>query len=345
MRLEPPPVDDRSVWDVWLSVYRMPALAAADELGLFEALEAQPASADELGERLGLNPQALRSVLPLLASLGFLAVREGRYHPTETARAYLLHDSPYYWGGAFSIHRADRHVARFVAALKADPAESLGAFGQGSRPVDSWESGELGAELAQTLAAFMHSHSLPAAVGLARLAAFDGMRRLLDVGGGSGCFSIALAQQRPRLHATVMDLPAMTRLADRYIEDAGVRAQVDTRVVDMFRGAWPEGYDAIFMSNIFHDWNQDTCAVLAARSLEALPPGGRILLHEMLLADDGSGPLAAAGFSMMMLAGTQGRQYSFSELARILTDAGFVDPQVTEAHGDFSLVSARKPDR
>ena len=182
-------------------------------------------------------------------------------------------------------------------------------------------------------------------MGLARLAAFDGVRRLLDVGGGSGCFSIALAQQRPRLRATVMDLPAMTRLADRYIEDAGVRAQVDTRVVDMFREAWPEGYDAIFMSNIFHDWNQDTCAVLAARSLEALPPGGRILLHEMLLADDGSGPLAAAGFSMMMLAGTQGRQYSFSELARILTDAGFVDPQVTEAHGDFSLVSARKPDR
>jgi acetylserotonin N-methyltransferase len=97
------------------------------------------------------------------------------------------------------------------------------------------------------------------------------------------------------------------------------------------------------MSNIFHDWDEETCAVLASHAFTALPSGGRILLHEMLLDDDGSGPLPASGFSMMMLAGTKGRQYSFSELARLLADAGFVDPAVREAYGDFSLVSATKP--
>ena len=343
MALELPAVDDRAIWDVWLSAYWMPALSVADELKLFDALEARPASADELGEREGLNPQALRSLLPLLASLGLLAVREGRYHLTEAARTYLLAASPYYWGGAFSIHRSSPYHAQFATALKADPALSLGSFGAGARPVDAWEAGELAEPMARTLAAFMHSHSLPAAIGLARLPQLEGIGRLLDVGGGSGCFSIALAQRDPDLRCTIMELPAMARLAEGYIREAGLEARIDTTVVDMFRQDWPTGYDAVFMSNIFHDWDEETCAVLAAHTLKALPAGGRILLHEMLLADDGSGPLRPAGFSMMMLAGTKGRQYSFAELSRLLTDAGFVDPAVTEAYGDFSLVSASRP--
>ena len=336
-----PSFDDRPVWDVWLSAYWMPSLIAADDVGLFEAIAQQPANVEELAGQLGLNAAALRSLLPMLASIGFLAVRQGRYQLTGPAAAYLVKASPFYWGHAYSIHRQNPAAAQILGALRATPTAVVTSAGEG-RAVDSWESGQLSPEMARSICAFMHSHSLPAALGVAQSLRFAETRRLLDVGGGSGCFSIALAQRWPQLACTIMELPQMCLLAQGYIEAGGVSDRVGTQTVDMFRQPWPRGYDAMFFSNIFHDWDEATCARLAALSFEALEPGGRIHLHEMVMADDGSGPVATAGFSMMMLVGTQGRQRSAVELAALLEGAGFRDVAVDPAYGYFSLVTGRK---
>ena len=139
-----------------------------------------------------------------------------------------------------------------------------------------------------------------------------------------------------------MELPSVCDVARSYIADGGVSDRVDTVSIDMFREAWPRGYDGMFFSNIFHDWDVETNLFLARRAYEALPPGGRIFLHEMLLAEDGSGPVTTASFSILMLLGTQGRQYSFSELRQILTSAGFDDIDTRPTYGYYSVVSGRK---
>ena len=332
-----PTADDTPVWDVWLSAYHMPSLAVADRLGLFEALHEAPADAEELARRMRLKAEPLKALLPMLSALGFLVPRGGRYHLTPAARLYLLHDSAFYWGHAFPVARTsmatDTLFARFPAMEPANAA----------RTSDSWESGQVSAEMALNIARIMHSHSLPAALGAARQGDFAGVTRLLDVGGGSGCFSIALAQHFPKMRCTIMELPAMCERAAQYIAEAGVSDRVDTVTVDMFRAAWPKGYDAIFFSNIFHDWSPEMNAQLSASAFAALPPGGRIYLHEMLINDEGSGPLAAAAFSVLMLVGTKGRQYAFAELSRFLEGAGFADIRATKTYGYYSLVSARKP--
>ena len=338
MSWELPTVDDTSVWDTWLSAYRMPSLAVADKLGLFELLDAEPASAEEVAQRTGIGAEPLKALLPMLSALGFLVPRKGRYQPTAQARLYLLHDSPYYWGHAFPVSRTSTTVEVLLERF----ATSKGAT-EAPRTSDSWESGQVSGEMALNIARIMHSHSLPAALGAARLKEFDGTTRLLDVGGGSGVFSIALAQRFPEMHCTIMELPAMCERAREYIASQGVAGRVDTCTVDMFREVWPKGYDAIFMSNIFHDWSPAINAQLSASAFAALPSGGRIFLHEILINDEGSGPLAAASFSMLMLVGTKGRQYSFAEHARFLESAGFVDARAVNSYGYYSLVSARKP--
>ena len=333
-----PTTDDTLIWNTWLSAYHMPSLAVADRLGLFELLHAKPASAEELAARTGIGAEPLKALLPMLSAVGFLVPRRGRYQLTPAARYYLLHDSPFYWGHAFPVSRTSTAVETLLERFKAS-----GGAAEAPRTSDSWESGQVSAEMALNIARIMHSHSLPAALGAARQGDFDGVTRLLDVGGGSGVFSIALAQRFAKLRCTIMELPTMCERAKHYIADGGVGERVDTRSVDMFREAWPAGYDAIFMSNIFHDWDPATNAKLAASAFAALPSGGRIHLHEILINDEGSGPLAAASFSMLMLVGTKGRQYSFAELAQMLNTAGFVDARATSSYGHYSLVSARKP--
>jgi acetylserotonin N-methyltransferase len=140
-----------------------------------------------------------------------------------------------------------------------------------------------------------------------------------------------------------MELQAMCEVAQTYIDAAGVQDRVDTAAVDMFRQAWPAGYDAVFFSNVWHDWNFRTCEWLAARAFEVLPAGGRIMLHEMLLNDDGAGPPAAASFSMLMLLATQGQQFTFEELKGILEGAGFTGVEARQTYGYYSIVTGFRP--
>ena len=134
----------------------------------------------------------------------------------------------------------------------------------------------------------------------------------------------------------------MCEVAQGYIKAGEVADSVDTAAVDMFRQPWPKGYDALFFSNIWHDWNFQTCKWLAARAFETLPAGGRIMLHEMLLDDDGAGPVTAASFSMLMLLGTQGQQFTFSELKGILESAGFAGVESRQTSVYYSVVTAYK---
>ena len=344
-----PSSDDRRLWDLWLSGLHQPSIVAAEEAGLFSALAEAPATDTEVAMRLGFDDRATRILLRLLAALRVLLLREGRYHLGDEARTYLVKGSPWYWAPMASVAVSEWHRDRLLEKLRqrnSDQAagpEGTPLVSSEGHAADDWAAGNVSLQRARAVAARMHAHSLPAAVGVARHYDFSRVTRLLDVGGGSGCFMVAAAQAHPHLRCTVLELPAMCEVANGYIEAGGVTVRVDVCAVDMFRQPWPVGYDAIFFSNIWHDWNVRTCQWLAARAYEALPSGGRILLHEMLLDEDGAGPLTAASFSMMMLLMTQGQQFTAGELKTILEGAGFGNVGVLATHPYYSVVSAVKP--
>lgn len=342
MSFEVPTCDDRPIWDVWLSFMWLPAVTVADEVELFESLAGAPATAPELAARCGFDLRGTEILLSLLTSLGFLVSHLGRYQLTEATRNFLLRSSPFYWGGVFARQR-ETHPAHAVIrdVLVGRKARIVGQSAA-EPPVELWESGELSVDAARGIAAFMHSHSLAAATGMAIRLDVSGVKRLLDVGGGSGCFSIALARQHAALHCTVMDLPAMCEVATTYIGSAGVGERVGVAPVNMFRDEWPRDHDALFFSNIFHDWGPETNARLAARAFEVLPPEGRIFLHEMLLDDTGDGPRTTAAFSALMLANTRGRQFTFQQLKTLLEGAGFGDVQVVPTYSYYSVVSGTR---
>src|SRR6185436_1489686 len=97
MSLEPPTVDDRAIWDLWLSQYQLPIVLIADELGLFEFVECATPDVEAAGEHVKLDSRSTEAVLAVLCALGYLVKRQGRLHLTELARTYLLPNSRFYW--------------------------------------------------------------------------------------------------------------------------------------------------------------------------------------------------------------------------------------------------------
>lgn len=336
----PPTNDDRIVWDTWLAQYRLPVLTVADELGTFAAISGEALSTEALAAKLGVDARALKIHLGLLAAMGFVERRCGDWRASAAARTWLHPDGAGYCGPAIHGFRTSQPLhQQLMATLKTgDRAEDHVSA------ADEWERGAMPPELALQITAYMNAHSGAASRSLPRLPVFGTVKSLLDVGGGSAAFSIQLAKAWPGLSATVMEIGVVCREADKYIAAAGVGARVKTQAVNMFSQDWPQGHDGHFFSNIFHDWSDDTCRFLARKSFAALPSGGTIMLHEMLMDDDGCGPLTTAAFSLLMLLGTKGRQYTLPELKAFLEDSGFLGVEaVSTGGGYYSLVTATKP--
>jgi hypothetical protein len=343
-----PAADARILWESYLSPYWFPSLLVADELGILTSLAQAPAGVGELSRRMDLNPRGLGAVLAMLASLGYASARDGRYAITDTTRHYVLPESPYYWGGLLAANRRNRFLGPLCEALRSalvtpDPEDAIPSSGEGIANADAWARGEMSLDAARGVAAYMHSHSATAAIGVAQNGNFSSTKRLLDVGGGSGVFAIELAKAHPDLQCTVLELASVCHWVEEYVQRAGLTGRVDTVALDMFRQSWPTGYDAVFFSNIFHDWATPTCVELARRAFSALEPGGTINVHEMLLDDDGNGPREAAAFGVHMVTGTRGQHRSFTQHRSIFAEAGFVDAEWLSTSPLFSVVRAYKP--
>jgi hypothetical protein len=331
-----PPIDDTQIWDSMLSLYNTHAIALALELQVFEAFDA-PMSVEELVSKTGYSTRGIKALLAMLKIRGLLDRHEGRYQLNNLSRTYMLKDSPYYWGPFFSWTSASLPNYKIYMENIRD-----GETKEEREAADGWESGEMDPEFARTITDYMHCHSIASAVGMSQTCDFSGVNKLLDVGGGSGCYAIAIANANTDMQATIMELKPVCAVAEDYIAKAGVSDRVDTKAVDMFREAWPEGYDAHFFANVFHDWSFETCAELAKKSYASLAPGGRICLQEMLLDEGEDNPAAPVAFSFLMTWGTKGQQFTLDELRGILESAGFKNIRAQRSYGYYSMVTGDK---
>ena len=152
------------------------------------------------------------------------------------------------------------------------------------------------------------------------------LKRVLDLGGGSGAYSIALARAVPGLKAEILDTAEVVPLTQQYIRQAGLADRISTRVGDMLNDPLGDGYDLVLVSAICHMFSPDDNRTLFERVFNALAPNGQVVVQDFILEPDKTAPRAAALFALNMLVGTTaGNSYSEPEYANWLHDAGFTE--------------------
>jgi len=309
-------------------------LASAYELGLFEQLSGTSGTtAGELADRLGIASRPAEMLLTGCAALGVLQKQDGRYVNSPLSDEYLVPGKPNHIGGLLTMF--DRRLYAGWDKLTQAIRTNRPTTWDPDRERSMFESAD-----PEVLATFWEAmHAMSTLTGRALGAAFD-------VGGGSAAFDIVLCQRYPELRTTVYDLEFVADIAARNVNDAGLTDRITVTPGDFFADAsFPVGHDLHLFSRIMHDWKAERDQLLLRKSFEALDSGGAVLICELLVDDDKTGPVPAALMSLNMLVETEGRNYTAAEYSDWLTEVGFVDPQVVlfEAPGANGVVTARKP--
>ncbi|MDX3605492.1 methyltransferase [Streptomyces sp. FL06-04B] len=325
--------DDTLMMDVLASQYRLSAVAVADRLGLFAALAEAPSSAAALASDRALHPHGTAVLLNALAAQGLLVVHAGAYHPTATARSFLLPGTARHWGPMLGLGWDERCTAVRTLVTEGTP------FGYRGKGI--WDTHNRSRHHGELFARAMHAHSAGPAAALASRLELGDCTSLLEVGGGVGTYSLALAGRNPRLTAQVLDLPVVERLALRLIEDSGLTGRVRLRAGDMFGDPWPGEQDRVLFADVLSDWDDEGCRTLLGRARKALAPDGRLLIHQVLLDDSRHGSDSAAGYSLALAVMTGGRLRTLPELASLLAQSGFGACVTTPAYGHYSLITVR----
>lgn len=317
-------------------------LAAAHELDVFSRLSGTAGlTAGGLAEALGIEERPAEMLLTGCAALGLLDQSDGRYVNSPVAEEFLVRGKPYYFGGF--VQMLDQRLYPGWGRL----AEAI----RTNRPT-TWDPDRQGSlfdgEDPRLLAVFweaMHSLSTFTARTLGQAVDLSGVRRLLDVGGGSAAFDIELCRRYPELTATVYELAKVAEIAAGKVTEAGLADRIGTVAGDFFAESLPGGYDTVLLSMILHDWAPDRCRAILRKCWAALPAGGQVIICELLVNDARTGPPAAALMSLNMLVETEGRNYTPAEYGGWLVELGFQDIRTVwfEAAGANGAVIARKP--
>ncbi|MEZ5225188.1 MAG: methyltransferase [Acidimicrobiales bacterium] len=204
---------------------------------------------------------------------------------------------------------------------------------------------DLTVEQARRYHAATYSIGMGAGRRFCRQVDLSGRTKLLDLGGGSGAYSINAVQAFPGLSAVVFDLPPVTVVTQEYLDRNGVADRVTTHGGDFINDELPQGCDVVVMASNLPIYDAKNIAKVVAKAFDALEPGGEMHLVGETLDADGVGPLDAALWGLAELNyGSGGRAHSDAECIGYFEAAGFVDVEnVDFVAGTLTRTFGRKP--
>ncbi|MDF0599459.1 methyltransferase [Psychromarinibacter sp. C21-152] len=315
------------------------ALFAALEFGLFDHLAEGALTADALGAKAGLHAERCRTLLTALAGLGLVSVEDGRFANSPAAAAFLVTGQKYDFSDYLQLQvgrQMYKLMDQLVPALKDElPEEATGSYAD-------WFSDPAEARLYSDS---QHAGSLGPARALTRRLDLSGARRMLDVGGGTGAFSITFCQAFPELTATIVDFPNVVAVGREKVAEAGLADRIAYVEADATGFDWPGEQDVVLMSYLLSGVPAEMHAPMFKAAFDALSPGGRILVHDFIVAGDRSGPHLTALWQLQHTAFTpHAASLDADTLATALTETGFEAAEVAPMIPEMTMLGeARKP--
>jgi SAM-dependent methyltransferase len=309
-------------------------MVAALDFELFTRVSEGANKPAEVAEKIGVPTEATERLMIACASMKLLEKKGDGYVNTPDVEKYFVKASPTYFGdwlkwtikrdydGWKDLSDRLRPPRKGYYAMKDDP------------------------QAAREFTTAGYNSAISMAHKLAKEFDFSNYKLFLDLGGGSGAYSIAAAQRHPNLNAIVFDFPNVCRVADEFIAQGGVSDRVKTRHGDFYRDELPRGADLISYITPLQSYDKDEVQFLLKKAYDAVEPGGGIIVLDYMLDDDKTGPMEPAFVHLGGITSqtNPGHVNTSGALCEYLRNAGFVNAEASWfVPGQIGKIVARKP--
>jgi (2Fe-2S) ferredoxin/ubiquinone/menaquinone biosynthesis C-methylase UbiE len=304
------------------------AILTAIELDLFTAVGGG-ASAAQVAGRIKTDARSTELLMNALVALQLLQKSGDGFQNTPLSRRFFTAGSP------DNARPAQMHTVNLWKRW----STLTEAVRAGTRVADRGANEEwTGAFIAA-----MDHNARGRAEGVVKAVGVTGARRMLDLGGGSGAYSIAFAKAVPQLRGEILDLPDVLPIAQEHLRRAGVADRISTRAGDMLQASLGKDVDLVLLSAICHMFSVEENRGLLQRIYQALAPGGRVVVQDFILEEDKTSPKFGALFALNMLVGTKaGASYSEPEYTEWMRAAGFREIKRVRLPGPSGLMIGTK---
>ena len=331
---EKPRLDTTRLQKIAHAYWESAALMAAVELEVFTAIARGHDTIPALAQATGISERNAERLLTALLAMTLLTYDGGRFANAPDVQRFLVKDGERY-AGPWILFTKPRWTAygELGQRLRSKTENRLGAYE--SFTVDD----------ARRYHAATYSIGMGAARMFSRSVDLSGRHKMLDLGGGSGAYSIVATKTFPGLKAIVLDLPPVAVVAQEYIAANDAADRVSTLPGDFTRTPFPQGVDVVVMASNLPQYEPDLIRLVVGKAFDALVAGGEMHLIGETPHDDRHGPLSAALWGLNeAVYGSTGVAHTESEVKSYLQGAGFTDVTVHPfVPGVLSRVAGRKP--
>ena len=331
---EKPRLDTTRLQKMAQAYWESAALMAAVELEIFTAIARGQDTIAAVARAAGIGERNAERLLTALSAMTLLSRSGDRFTNAADVERFLVKDS-------------DRYAGPWILFTK----PRWEAYGKMSERLRSTEVNKLGAYKEFTVDDARRYHGATYSIGMGAARLFSrqvdltGRKLMLDLGGGSGAYSIVATKTYPSLKAIVLDLPPVVVVAREYIETNGAAERVSAIAGDFTESEFPKDVDVVVMASNLPQYEPDLIRLVVRKAFAALVPGGEMHLVGETLHDDRNGPLSAALWGLNEgVYGSTGLAHTESEVKGYLRDAGFTGVDVHPfVPGVLSRVAGRKP--
>jgi hypothetical protein len=311
-------------------------LFAGIEADFFTKVSTHGQSVETLAEALDMTYDNTERMLKACVTLGLVSRDADGFHNAPDVERYLVKGKPTYAGQWIHwFHYRWKEWGELGQRLRhKDPGEVMGHY-----------TPEFTEEFAQRYHEATNSVGMGAGRWFVRNYDLTGRRKILDLGGGSGAYSIVAAQAYPEITAIVLDLPEVIPIAREFIKQHGVDDRVTAQACDFTSDPLPEGADVILMNSNLPIYGSAAIQMVVNKAFDTLVPGGEMHICGEMLHEDWNGPLIPVMCGLHgALDGSTAKAHTPSECIGYFDNAGFVDVQVSEFVPEILMhISGKKP--
>lgn len=287
----------------------------AHEFNIFDKLAEGGKRASELARETNGSEKGIRMLCNALSGVGLLVKEGDKYFLPDNLQEFLikdgknsfryyidlLHDFWYVWSDLDKVIREGKPITSIMELIGED-------------------EGRL-----RTFIHAMHERTKEASRLILRVVDISNRRRMLDIGGGPGTYSLEWIKRYPDLKATIVDLPQVLEVTKDYVKKYDMEERVSFIAGNFHEVKIEKGdYDLVLMANVLQMYGAQENKNLIKKAYDSLERSGIIVIHGFALDDNECKPIEAVLFTLSISSITpNGNAYKRSEKVRWLKEAGF----------------------